>query len=104
MLLAVSRRLIRKSPEVAEAKLFAHPRWSVRRSVPFQHPIWRWSDVTGSPKRRGLVSAQESVPWRKNVRRLGPFSTLFGTFVVLTAFTFYSNSAEAAQVTSQSPK
>jgi hypothetical protein len=38
------------------------------------------------------------------VRRLGPFSTLFGIFVVLTAFTFYSNSAEAAQATPQSPK
>jgi hypothetical protein len=38
------------------------------------------------------------------VRRLGPFSVLFGTFVVLTAFTFYASSAEAAQATSQSAK
>src|SRR5579862_7967705 len=65
MLLADLRRLIRKIAQVPRAKLFAHQGWFLGAfSSPFP-TTWRWSDVTGSPKRRGLVSAQESVSWRK---------------------------------------
>src|SRR5580700_5052391 len=73
MLLADLRRLIRKTSQVPRAKLFAHQGWFLGVFASSFPTTWRWSDVTGSPKRRGLVSAQESVPWRKTCVVRVPF-------------------------------